>query len=289
MPRKRPEKHPRTNWRSSWKGVLQFGLVRFGVEAINAHSRSGGEIHFHQLHAKCHSRIEYRKFCPLHGEVEQEDIVFGYEYERGKYVEVDPEEFDAIRTREERTLRIEEFIAPDDLDQLYFDGRIYYLTPTSAHDREPYQLLRRALVEDDRIGIGQVVFSGKEQLTAVLPRDRILTMAMLNYAPELRDPNDIDAGDDDDVAAKNLRLAKDVVTTMTSRRFSIDAYEDHYRERVLELIASKRKGNKVVSPPEEEEEEPVINLMEALKKSLPRANGRAKPAPRKVKRRRHAV
>src|SRR5688500_17534722 len=124
----------KSKWRASWKGEMQLGLVRFSVEAINAHSRSGSDIHFHQLHADCHSRIRYEKVCPIHGEVDQEEIVLGYEYGRGKYVEVDPDELDALRTKEERSLRIEEFIQANQLDQIYFDGRMYYLAPVAVHD-----------------------------------------------------------------------------------------------------------------------------------------------------------
>jgi DNA end-binding protein Ku len=241
---KRGTKEPTERaWRASWKGEIRFGLVRFTVEAINAHSPSGSDIHFHQLHRECHSRIKYQKVCPIHGEVEQDEIVLGYEYGRGKYVEVGPDELDAVRTQDERALNIEEFIPPDDLDQIYLDGRIYYLAPAEAHDREPYHLLRRALDEDQRIGIGQVVFSGKEQLAAILPRDSVLVMAMLNYAPELRRPEALGVGDEaTQISPKNLRLAKDVIRSMTSSHFSISAYEDRYRERVQELINAKRKG-----------------------------------------------
>ena len=276
-------------WRASWSGEVRFGLVRFTVEAINAHSRSGSDVHFHQLHAKCHSRIQYKKVCPIHGEVEQDEIVLGYEYGRGKYVEIDPDELDDIRTKEERALTIEEFIPPDKLDPIYLDGRVYYLTPAEANDREPYHLLRRALDDEKRIGIGQVVFSGKEQLAAVSPRDEILVMSMLKYALELRDPEALGVGGEAiEVPARNLRLARELVHSMESRRFAMTAYEDHYRDRVKELIAAKRKGEEIVAPAEEDER-PVINLMEALKNSLPKSRPHAKSASRLTKRHKKAV
>jgi len=217
--------------------------------------------------------------------VSQDDIVLGYEYGRGKYVEVDPEELDAILTKEERSLRIEEFVSSDQLDQIYCDGRMYYLVPTSVPDQEPYHLVRAALEDDDKIGIGRVVFSGKEQLAAILPREHILTMAMLNYAPELRDPNDLGVGGDTHVAAKSLRLAKELIDSMTSDHFSIKAYEDRYRQRVLELISAKRKGKEIVAP-EEEPEAPIVNIMEALQKSLHHHDSGQARRPAKHKRRR---
>ncbi len=298
MATKRRKKTTRAKWRASWKGELEFGLVRFTVEAINAHSRSGSDVHFHQLHAECHSRIEYQKVCPIHGEVEQSEIVLGYEYGRGKYVEVDPDELDEMRTQEERALTIEEFIIPSQLDQIFLDGRMYYLTPAEAQDREPYHLLRQALIKEERVGIGQVVFSGKEQLAAILPRDAILVMAMLNYSAELRKAEAVGVGAEAvRSSAKNLKLASDLVRSMTSRNFSIAKYEDRYRERVMALIDAKRKGKEVVSPPEEEEPE-VINLMEALKRSVAKtgANGGRQHRPRtahkrnaKTTRHRHAA
>src|SRR5690242_20527454 len=182
--RKSKPKRSSSDWRASWKGELQVGLVRFNVEAINAHSPSGSDVHFHQLHAECHSRIKYQKVCPIHGEVAQDEIVLGYEYGRGKYVEIDPDELDQLRTKAERALNVEVFIDPGQLDPIYYDGLMYFLSPTASNAREPYHLLRRALNESVQIGIGQVVFSGKEQLAAILPEQTVLTMAMLNYAPE---------------------------------------------------------------------------------------------------------
>ncbi|MBX9655869.1 Ku protein [bacterium] len=273
MPKAKRKGSGRSRWRASWRGDLRFGLVRFSVEAINAYSRSTGDIHFHQLHAKCHRRIEYHKACPIHGEVDQDEIVMGYEYGRGKYVEIDPEELDEARTQQERTLNIEEFISEDGLDQIYLDGRMYYLSPAGARDQEPYHLMRRAMLDDGRLGIGQVVFSGKEQLTAVIPREDILIMAMLNYAPEIRDAELVGVGEAAaPVSSQNLRLAKSLIRSMTNDDFDIGAYKNRYHERVQQIINAKRKGKTIVTP-ETEEEEPVINLMDALKRSLSNDRG----------------
>lgn len=267
------------SWRASWKGELRLGLVRFSVEAINAHSRSGGDVHFHQLHAECHSRIQYQKVCPIHGEVDQDEIVMGYEYARGKYVEVDPDELDALRTSAERALTIEEFIPSESLDPIYYDGRMYYLAPDAANDREPYQLLRQALGAEGLVGIGQVVFSGKEQLAAIWPRGDALVMAMLNYEPELRDSAALGVGQETKVSTKNLHLAKELIASMESEMLDLSDYEDRYQERVKELIAAKKKGEEIVAPPEEDEGD-VINLMDALKRSL----GQKTNSPRRAKR-----
>jgi DNA end-binding protein Ku len=263
-------------------------LVRFNVEAINAHSPSGSDVHFHQLHTECHSRIKYQKVCPIHGEVAQDEIVLGYEYGRGKYVEIDPDELDELRTKAERALNVEAFIDPAQLDPIYYDGRMYFLSPTAANDREPYHLLRRALGESGQIGIGQVVFSGKEQLAAIRPEQTVLTMAMLNYAPEIRDAHALGVGEGAQVSAKNLRLAKELIRSMAAPHFSIGDYQDRYRKRVKELIAAKRKGKEIAAPENEEEPE-VINLMDALKNSLSSTRRRTKKTAPARKRKRKAV
>jgi DNA end-binding protein Ku len=272
------------SWRASWKGEMRLGLVRFTVEAVNAHSRSGSDVHFNQLHDECHSRIEHRKVCPIHGEVDNEEIVLGYEYGRDKYVEIDPDEIDDLRTKGERALTITEVIPSDELDPIYYDGRMYYLSPSEANDREPYHLFVRALEDDGSIAIGQVVFSGKEQLAAIRPRDGVMVMAMLNYAAEIRDPHDMGVGAEGARAsAAHLRMAKQLLGSLESEHFRAGDYEDRYRARVKKLLAAKRKGKEIVAPPEDNEE-PMIDFMAALRKSVSQSKNK-KPAKRRTGRR----
>ena len=264
------------SWRASWKGELRLGLVRFTVEAVNAHSKSGSDIHFHQFHAECHSRIEHEKVCPVHGEVEQGEIVLGYETSRGHYVEVDPDELDQLRTKKERALSIEKFISPEMLDPIYFDGRMYFLRPSETNDAEPYQLLRQALEDEQLYAVAQIVFSGKEQLVIVRAYGDALMMAMLNSDDEIRDVADMHLPKAARSSAANLKAAKALVSSMEAKRFDFSRYEDRYRDQVKKLIAAKRKGKEIVAPPEEEEEELVIDFVEAMKKSL--ARNKKKPA-----------
>jgi DNA end-binding protein Ku len=262
-------------WRASWKGEVQLGLVRFTVEAVNAHSRSGGDIHFHQLHDECHSRIEHHKVCPIHGDVDNQEIVLGYEYGRDKYVEVDPDELDSLRSREERALTIDEVIAADQLDPIYYDGRMYYLAPAEAQDREPYQLFQRALEREELIALGQVVFSGKQQLASVRSREGVLVMAMLNYAAEIRDAKALAIDHRVKPAATNLRMARQLIRSLESAKPNIAQYEDTYRARVKRMLAAKRKGKDIASP-QEDDDEPVLDFISALKKSLKKSPKRPK-------------
>jgi len=160
--RKKRGRKARSKFRASWRGQLRFGLVSFEVQAINAHIRENSEVHFHLIHEPDHKRIHYAKICPEHGEVPNDEVVEGYEYAKGRYVEFEKEELDVLRTDEDKALTIDAFVGPDEIDPLYFDGRMYYLVPSKADDNEPYTLLEAAMAKKKRWGVGQVVFSGRE-------------------------------------------------------------------------------------------------------------------------------
>lgn len=262
--------------RSSWKGNITFGLVSFEAEAFNALDREGSDLHFHQLHAECHNRIHYQKVCPVHGEVSNDEIVSGYEYKKGKYIEIDSDELTALRTKKERALTVDAFVPPDAIDPLYFDGRMYYLVPSGSAAQEPYGVLTAAMEREGRYAIGQVVFSGKDQIVLVRPLDGVLQMAMLNYDAEIRPPEKVAQGlKKPSGLTRQVKLAQTLIRGWSEDDFDFSQYEDTHRERVERLIAAKLKGDEVAVPEEEEEPE-VFNLMDALKKSIgqPRRKGR---------------
>lgn len=283
---KQARKKSRPKHRASWKGQLAFGLVSFPVQAFNALSREGSDIHFHQLHAACHRRIHYQKVCPVHGEVSNDEIVSGYEYGKGRYIEVEPEELDALRTKEERALTIDTFVEPEVIDPLYLDGRMYYLLPDGGAADQPYAVMVQAMEHEAKYAVGQVVFSGKDQIVLVRPLDGVLHMAMLNYAAEIRDPADIATLPKPPRGiTREVKLAQSLIKTWTNKSFDFSAYEDRYREKVKELLEAKVEGRDVVAPEEEDEPAEVINLMDALKRSVAQAHtdssGRRKARKRK--------
>lgn len=258
-----------TESRPSWRGHVSFGLVSFAVEAFNALDRQRSDIHFHQLHAKCHSRIHYQKVCPIHGRVDNDEIVSGYEYVKGKYVEIDPEELDELRTESERALKIDAFIAPDAIDPLYFDGRMYYLLPAESAAEEPYRVIAAAMDHESRYGVGQVVFSGKDQPVLIRPISGVLQMAMLNYTAEIRPPEKMaEKLKEASTSSRQVKLAESLIRDWTDDKFNFSAYQDRYRQQVQKLIDAKVKGKKIVAPKEPEEAPATISLMDALKKSL---------------------
>ena len=265
--------------RASWRGALQFGLVTFPVEAYNAHETSEDHVAFHQLHRECHSRIRYQKVCPIHGEIDQDEIVSGYEYSKGRYVEIEPEELDALRSSGERSLTLDAFVDPADVDIVQFDGRNYFLSPAGDAAREPYTIFLKALQASGQWGIGQVVWSGREQLAVVRPYQDALHMAMLNYVREIRDPaSTVGSLLNLRSSDKKVRLAEQLIDAWTDDSFDLSDYKDTYQAKVREIIDDKVAGKETVVPETEEDEPEVINLMDALRKSLGQSPRRSREA-----------
>jgi DNA end-binding protein Ku len=268
MAAKRKKAKSRSKFRASWKGQLRFGLVSFEVQAVNAEIKENAEVHFHLLHEPDHERIHYAKICPKHGEVPNDEIVEGFEYSKDKYIEFDKEELDVLRTEQEKALTVDAFVSAEEIDPIYFDGRMYYLLPSGANASEPYALLEAAMEKKKRWGVGQVVFSGREQLAIIRPVDGVLTMAMLNYDAEIRKPSEIKSEfTRPRTAGAKLRLAEDLISKWQGGKFDFASYKDNYRQKVKEAIAAKKKGVEIEAPHEDKESE-VINLMDALKRSV---------------------
>ena len=284
---RRKESTPRSGPRprAGWQGNISFGLVTFPVEAFNAVSREGSDIHFHLLHKDCHRRIKYQKICPEHGEVPSSEIVSGYEYQKDHYVEIEKEELDALRTERERSLTIDAFIPCDAIDLRYFDGRMYYLAPDGSAAEEPYAVIAEALAQEEKCGVGQMVFSSKEQLALIRPQDGILHLAMLNYDEEIRQPEQV-VGEirTPSGLGRKVEMAQTLIRQWSSKDFDFTRYGDPYRERVQQLIEAKLEG-RTFKAPQEETAPPVINLMDALKKSLSQSPAATKKARPKKKRR----
>jgi DNA end-binding protein Ku len=242
---------------------MTFGLVSFPVEAWNAHDKAGSDVHFHMLHKTCHRRIHYAKMCPVHGEVSKDEIVSGFELRKNQYVEIDPEELDRLRPENDRALRIDAFVEPESVDPLYFDGRMYYLSPAAA-GKESYAVMAQAMEHENRCAIGQIVMSGKRQLVLVRPLKGVLQMAMLNYAAEIRSPTKVAAPKN---IAKQVRLAQSLIDQWSQEDFDFSKYKDDYRDEVKKLIEAKKAGHEIEEPKQKAPKK-SLDLMEALKRSL---------------------
>lgn len=275
--------------RSQWKGFLKISLVSVPVKAYTTTTSGGGGIHLNQLHAECNSRIQYKKFCPLHGEVKQDQIVSGYEFSKDQYVVVDTDELDKLRTEDDKAIRVDAFIAPEQLDPVYLTGKNYFLVPDGPVAQKPYQVIYQALVDAKREGIAQVVMHGKEQLVMLRPYDGLVVMSVLNFANQVSSPSafedEIPTGPID---AQELQLAKMLIQGSEPEKFDLGKYKDTYTEKLTTLIEAKVAGQELVTPPPTEHVQ-VINLMDALKKSVANmkkpaeapAESAAKPAGKK--------
>lgn len=269
MPRHQTrEKKPR----ASWKGELVLDLVSLPVAAFNAAARGESEVHFHQLHAGCHSRIRTEKMCPIHGELAPREIVSGYEFQPDLYVEVRNEELARIRSHREQVLTLEGFVDPSEIDPIFYDGRSYYLVPDDEDAVEPYAVLNAAIKNKGLYGVGEVVFSGREQLVVVRPHDGLLVMQMLNYRYQVRKPGQfIDQVTHFSPQPGELAVAEELVEAYAEEAFDIDRYRDVYEEKLRSLVNAKLAGEEIVASPEAEVQPRVINLNDALRRSVDRA------------------
>ena len=259
--------------RSSWKGFLKLSLISVPVKAYTATVTGGGQISLNQIHAACNNRIQYKKFCPIHGEVKQDEIVSGYESGKGQYVLIDPDELDKLRTEADKAIKIDTFIHPDDLDPLYYGDKTYYLVPDGPVAQRPYAVIMQGMVEEERYAIAQVVMHGKEKVILLRPLDGLLTMNMLSYDSEVVKPTTFkEEVPKAEAAPEELSLIKTLIKAQTSAKLDYAKYKDVYTEKLTALIEAKIAGKEIVAPPQSEEAQ-VINLMDALKQSVAAAAG----------------
>jgi DNA end-binding protein Ku len=266
--------------RSNWEEFLRLSLISVPVRAYNAAAPGRGKIGFHLLHKGCNSRIRYQKVCPVHGEVTKDEIVSGYEYAKGQYIIIDPKELEKLRTETDKAISIDTFLEPDALDPIYYTERSYYLVPAGKAGQKPFAMLQKIMADQKRYAIAQVVFAGREQLVVVRPLDKLLLMTMLQYADQVKKPAAFaDEAPDVTISGKEMELAENLVAASTTADFDLGRYEDTYTSKLRALIEAKAAGRKIVAPAAEEEPQ-IINLMDALRRSLDRAQKGHALAPR---------
>lgn len=269
--------------RPIWRGSLSFGLVAIPVQmhtAVREH-----RPRFRLLHAKDKGPIKYERICQREGKaVAWEDLVKGYEYERGRYVILTKEDFKAAALEKDRRVQVTDFVPTEAIDDRYFD-QPYYLLPDKGGEHA-YAVFEQALAEAKRVGIGKVVMREKQHLVAIESIEGRLVLTMMRYADEVVDVPEVEALDKVKVPAKELKLATDLIEALTGD-WEPDKYADDYQTNLQEVIKGKLKGEAVVL---EEEEVPmgaeVIDLAERLRQSLKAAGGarKAKTATRTAKR-----
>jgi DNA end-binding protein Ku len=264
--------------RTSWKGFLKLSLISVPVKAFTANDTSG-EVHLNQLHKDCNARVKYVKVCPEHGELKSEGIVSGYEHQKDAYVVVDPDELDKLRTKTDRAVSIDGFIPNDAIDGMYFAGKAHYLLPDGIAGSRPYALLRDGMVQNKVCAIAQVVMTGREQLVLLRPHGKLLVMTGLHYPARVKKAKDFET-EVEDIAFKpeEVALTNTLIAASKLATFELDKYQDQYVSKLKKLIDLKVAGQEVVQAPDHEEPK-ILNLMDALKKSVAEAQARLAGAP----------
>jgi DNA end-binding protein Ku len=251
--------------RPTWKGYLKISLVNIPVKVFPA-TDAAATLSFNQLHAECQTRIQQKRWCPhCEKEVPNTDIVKGYEFEKGRYVVIDEEDIEKVRVESTRVINLEKFTDDTEIDPIYLE-RPYYLAPDGPVARDAFAVIREGM--KGKAGIGKVALYGREYLVKVQPRERGLVMYTLRHAAEIRSMDAIDELADMPAAVKpdEVRLARQVMGTFEGE-LDFDSYRDEYQAGLREIIDAKVEGREVVTP-QVEAPPKVVNLMDALRKSL---------------------
>lgn len=261
--------------------TISFGLVSIPVRFYTA--TKSEDIHFNLLHESCGTRVNRKWWCPYHEEiVSSDELIRGYAVTKNKYVTFSDEEIDALETDDNRALDITEFVDLEEIDPVFYE-KAYFLGPAPGGGKT-YRLLATAMKKENKVAVARWVAGGKEHLVVVRPYEKGLILHTMYYADEVRDFGAIDI-EDAPVREKEIQLAEMLIGELTEKKFNPMAYKDEYRKRLLDRIKDKARGKTIVAEEKEEEKGgEVVDIMEALRRSLDKGTRRApKPAARKRK------
>ena len=259
--------------RPIWTGSMTFGLVTVPV-ALHSATRDLS-VRFHQFEQGTSSRIRYRRVNDDTGEeVDYDDIVKGYDVGGGDYVIVSAEELESVEPGGRREIEISAFVDEDDIDPIHFQ-KTYYVAPRDESAARPYRVLMAAMEQSGRAAVATFVMRTKEYLATIRPIGGLLALETMFFADEIRDPSaELDEFPfDGDLADRDVRMAEQLIDAM-SADWDPSEYHDSYRERVLEMIAAKQRGDEVVTSSEEPRAAEVVDLMAVLEQSVAAARGR---------------
>jgi DNA end-binding protein Ku len=269
--------------RTIWNGSISFGLVNIPIGLALATQRT--DVSFRTLHRECGTPIKQKRWCPHHErDVEPDELVKGWEVAKGEYVLVEESDLESVALQRSQSIDILRFVRLEDVDPVYFD-RTYYLAPAAADAaRRPYVLLLRAMQETGMAAVGKFVLWGKENLCLIRAQGDALALETLFFAEDVRAKNEIEeAVAAVDLKKPELQLAEQVIDSLVGD-WSIDDFENEYRRDLNAMLEAKLAGEQITRP-EPVAETPVVDLMEALRRSVAEAQGskRAAARPRKPK------
>ncbi|PYR47001.1 MAG: Ku protein [Acidobacteria bacterium] len=251
--------------RATWRGFLKVSLVNIPIKVFPA-AESGATLSFNQLHGECRTRIQQKRWCPRCArEVPQSEIVKGYEFEKGRYVILSEEDIEKVRPASTRVIDLVQFSDHSAIDPMFVD-RTYYLAPDGPMAAEAYAVMREGM--QGKVGVGKLALYGREYLVAVRPLKQGIVMHTLHHAAEMRGIDSIEGLDAVAIEVKpdQVKLARQVIG-MFEGDLDLSTFRDEYREGLRRVIDAKIAGEDVVAP-DIEAPPRVVNLMEALKKSL---------------------
>lgn len=256
-----------------WKGYLSFGLVSFPIRLFAA--ARPDPVHFHLIHKKDLSRVKEVMFCAAEDKpLDSSEIVKGYEYEKNRYVVVEPEELEKIAPPTATVMEILQFVRMEDIDPIFFETS-YYVAPEAAVSR-PYSLLLRAMKDTHYDALAKVSMHGREHIVILRPSEHGIVLHTMYFVNELHKSNEEKVNIDAKFDKKEVDLAKKLIDTLAGP-FKPEQYHDEYKQNVEELIDRKRKGQKI-TPVRQPKPTPVIDLMQALQQSLARTSSAGKSA-----------
>jgi DNA end-binding protein Ku len=268
--------------RAYWKGYLKLSLVSCPIALFPA-TTEREKISFHQLNKETGHRIRYRKVDAETGdEVPQDNIIKGYEVSKGEYIELDPEELEAVTIHSKHTLEIDNFVAKKDINELYLRDP-YYIVPDGEVGQQAFAVIRDAIRKEGMVALGKVVFTTREHIIALEACDKGMVGVTLRYPYEVRQAKDyFDVIEDEKVPKDMLDLAVHIVESKKGK-FEPEKFEDEYEKALKELLRKKQKGERIERPKEPSRTN-VVNLMDALRRSLAREKRAAAP-PKKGRKR----
>ena len=259
---------------SVWKGSISFGLLSIPIRLFPA-ARSE-RINLHQIHKECHTRLRQPLYCPKHRRiVDRSEVIKGYEYEKGHYIFIEAQDLKKIAPPSSKNMEIQAFVKSSQIDPIFFESS--YLALPEKDNPKPYVLLVKALEDSDRVGIAKVAMHLREYTVFIRPRSHGLTIHTMYFVNEIRKVEGYGKIADVKLRPQEIKLAEQLVESL-AEDFKPQQYHDTFQERLKALIEAKREGKTIVEE-EPPKRAPVIDMMEALKRSLQETEAQKRKKP----------
>lgn len=271
--------------RAYWRGHLRLSLVSIGVELYSA-AASSRRLALHQIHKPSGKRVRYQKVAPGVGPIDTDEIVKGFEVEKDEYVLLEPEELDEIKLETKNTIELVQFVDHCEIDPRYFEKPYYVVPDNTEVAEEGFTVIREALRETEKVGLGQMAVRGRDHVVAIKPCGRGLLLETLRYADEIRASDDIFRDISEEEADEEMQDLAEELIGRKSAPFDPEAFKSQYAKALRDLIEEKRKTGKIATGADEDLPErgaDIIDLREALKKSVAK-NKKKAPAKKTSKR-----